>query len=77
MTAMAVTTPSTVVPHKDPDASPAFYRDILAFQGPHDIGHGGMRWITVSPASLALPSSCSRRAYTLASLAKGAAPAPR
>ena len=40
----------TFLPHEDPDASLAFYRDILGFEVRKDVGYGGMRWITVGPA---------------------------
>ncbi len=38
------------LPHHDPDASLAFYRDTLGFEIRNDVGYGGMRWITVGPA---------------------------
>jgi predicted enzyme related to lactoylglutathione lyase len=38
------------LPHDDPKASLAFYRDILGFEVRNDVGYGGMRWITVGPA---------------------------
>jgi predicted enzyme related to lactoylglutathione lyase len=50
MTAMDITIHSTFLPHDDPDASPAFYRDILGFEVRNNVGYGGMRWITVGPA---------------------------
>ncbi|MGV9271098.1 VOC family protein [Kitasatospora sp. NPDC003701] len=40
----------TFLPHTDPDASLAFYRDILGFEVRNDVGYGGLRWITVGPA---------------------------
>jgi len=40
----------TFLPHHDPDASLAFYRDTLGFEIRSDVGYGGMRWITVGPA---------------------------
>ena len=39
-----------MLPHDDPDASLAFYRDTLGFEIRNDVGYGGMRWITVGPA---------------------------
>lgn len=39
----------TFLPHNDPDASLAFYRDTLGFEVRNDVGYGGMRWITVGP----------------------------
>jgi len=37
------------LPHDDPDASLAFYRDTLEFEVRNDVGQGKMRWITVGP----------------------------
>ena len=50
MTAMEITIHSSFLPHTDPDASLAFYRDTLGFEVRNDVGHQGMRWITVGPA---------------------------
>jgi predicted enzyme related to lactoylglutathione lyase len=50
MTAMDITIHWTFLPHNDPDASLAFYRDTLGFEVRNDVGYGGMRWITVGPA---------------------------
>ena len=51
MTAMNnITISSTFLPHTDPDASLAFYRDALGFEVRNDVGRGAMRWITVGPA---------------------------
>ncbi|MEV0523420.1 VOC family protein [Streptomyces sp. NPDC050439] len=47
---MDVTIHASFLPHSDPDASLAFYRDCLGFEVRHDIGYDGMRWITVGPA---------------------------
>jgi len=47
---MDITIHSTFLPHNDPDASLAFYRDTLGFEVRNDVGYGGMRWITVGPA---------------------------
>ncbi|MGW1409842.1 VOC family protein [Streptomyces sp. NPDC002403] len=47
---MDITIHSSFLPHEDPDASVAFYRDILGFEIRKDVGFGGMRWITVGPA---------------------------
>jgi catechol 2,3-dioxygenase-like lactoylglutathione lyase family enzyme len=49
MTAMDITIHSTFLPHDDPDASLAFYRDTLGFEVRADVGYGGKRWITVGP----------------------------
>jgi len=40
---------ASFLPHNDPEASLAFYRDILGFEVRNDVGYGGMRWITVGP----------------------------
>ena len=50
MTAMDITIFSSFLPHNDPDASLAFYRDTLGFEVRNDVGYEGMRWITVGPA---------------------------
>ena len=47
---MDITIHMTFLPHDDPDASLAFYRDVLGFEVRNDVGYGGMRWITVGPA---------------------------
>ena len=47
---MNITIHSSVLPHDDPDASLAFYRDTLGFEVRTDVGSGKMRWITVGPA---------------------------
>jgi catechol 2,3-dioxygenase-like lactoylglutathione lyase family enzyme len=44
---MDITIHTTVLPHDDPDASLAFYRDVLGFEVRTDVGTGAMRWITV------------------------------
>jgi catechol 2,3-dioxygenase-like lactoylglutathione lyase family enzyme len=47
---MDITIHTTCLPHDDPDASLAFYRDTLGFEVRNDVGSGKMRWITVGPA---------------------------
>jgi catechol 2,3-dioxygenase-like lactoylglutathione lyase family enzyme len=47
---MDITIHSSFLPHDDPDASLAFYRDVLGFEVRNDVGFKGMRWITVGPA---------------------------
>ena len=42
---------SSFLPHDDPEASLAFYRDILGFEVRLDVGKGKMRWISVGPPS--------------------------
>ncbi len=46
---MDITIHYTFLPHTDPDAALAFYRDTLGFEVRNDVGYGGMRWITVGP----------------------------
>jgi catechol 2,3-dioxygenase-like lactoylglutathione lyase family enzyme len=40
----------TFLPADDPEASLAFYRDVVGFEVRLDVGQGRMRWITVGPA---------------------------
>ncbi|MEN2743967.1 VOC family protein [Sinomonas halotolerans] len=47
---MDITIHTTPLPHTDPEASLAFYRDVLGFEVRSDVGQGAMRWITVGPA---------------------------
>ncbi len=53
---MDITIHQTYLPHDDPDAALAFYRDILGFEVRLDVGYEGMRWITVGPAGEDGPS---------------------
>ena len=46
---MDITIHTSFLPHDDPDASVAFYRDTLGFEVRSDVGQGRMRWITVGP----------------------------
>ncbi len=46
---MSISIYSSFLPHDDPDASLAFYREILGFEIRNDVGQGKMRWITVGP----------------------------
>jgi uncharacterized glyoxalase superfamily protein PhnB len=46
---MDITIHSSFLPHNDPDAALAFYRDTLGFEVRNDVGYSGMRWITVGP----------------------------
>ena len=50
MSGMDITIHASALPHDDPDASVAFYRDVLGFEVRSDFGQGRMRWITVGPA---------------------------
>ncbi|MFI9008596.1 VOC family protein [Actinosynnema sp. NPDC053489] len=53
---MDLTIHTSVLPHDDPDASVAFYRDTLGFEVRGDVGQGRMRWITVGPVGQ--PDTC-------------------
>jgi catechol 2,3-dioxygenase-like lactoylglutathione lyase family enzyme len=46
---MDITIHASFLPHDDPDAALAFYRDILGFELRKDVGYNGMRWLTVGP----------------------------
>jgi catechol 2,3-dioxygenase-like lactoylglutathione lyase family enzyme len=46
---MDITIHYAFLPHTDPEASLAFYRDILGFEVRQDVGYEGMRWLTVGP----------------------------
>jgi catechol 2,3-dioxygenase-like lactoylglutathione lyase family enzyme len=48
-TAMDITIHASFLPHNDPEASLAFWRDALGFGVRSDVGYGGLRWITVGP----------------------------
>jgi catechol 2,3-dioxygenase-like lactoylglutathione lyase family enzyme len=47
--AMDLTIHSTFLPHDDPEASLAFYRDILGFEVRRQVEYGGLHWNTVGP----------------------------
>ncbi len=47
---MDITIHSAMLPHTDPDATLAFYRDALGFEVRNDVEYQGMHWITVGPA---------------------------
>ncbi|WP_028638252.1 VOC family protein [Nocardioides sp. URHA0032] len=53
---MDITIHTAALPHDDPEASLAFYRDALGFEVRTDVGSGTMRWITVGPANQ--PETC-------------------
>ena len=66
MAAMNNTIHASMLPHDDPDASLAFYRDALGFEVRGDVEYGGMHWITVGPAdqpgtSIVLPAGSQPR----------------
>ena len=47
---MDITIHSSFLPHVDPEASLAFYRDTLGFEVRNDVEYNGLHWITVGPA---------------------------
>ena len=47
---MNITIHASFLPHTDPDATLAFYRDTLGVEVRNDVEYGGMHWITVGPA---------------------------
>jgi uncharacterized glyoxalase superfamily protein PhnB len=51
MAGMDITIHASFLPHENPDASIAFYRDTLGFEIRNDVEYGGMHWITVGPAN--------------------------
>jgi catechol 2,3-dioxygenase-like lactoylglutathione lyase family enzyme len=53
---MDITIHTSSLPHTDPEASLAFYRDVLGFEVRQDVGQGTMRWITVGPPGQ--PDTC-------------------
>jgi uncharacterized glyoxalase superfamily protein PhnB len=46
---MDITIHQSMLPHNDPEASLAFYRDTLGFEVRNDVEYQGMHWITVGP----------------------------
>ena len=46
---MDITIHATFLPHDDPEASLAFYRDTLGFEVRNEVEYGGMHWNTVGP----------------------------
>ena len=46
---MDISIHQTFLPHDDPDAALAFWRDSLGFEVRNDVGYGKLRWITVGP----------------------------
>ena len=46
-----ITISSSFLPHDDPEASLAFFRDVLGFEVRLDVGRDTNRWITVGPPS--------------------------
>jgi uncharacterized glyoxalase superfamily protein PhnB len=48
---MDITIYQAYLPHEDPKASLAFYRDTLGFEVRKEVEYGDMHWITVGPPS--------------------------
>jgi uncharacterized glyoxalase superfamily protein PhnB len=46
---MDISIQNTFLPHNDPEAAIAFYRDVLGFEVRNDVGQDRIRWITVGP----------------------------
>ncbi len=46
---MDITIHTVFLPHDDPEAATAFYRDVLGFEIRNDVGYNGMHWLTVGP----------------------------
>jgi uncharacterized glyoxalase superfamily protein PhnB len=46
---MDLTVHASFLPHDDPEAATAFYRDTLGFEIRLDVGSGALRWLTVGP----------------------------
>jgi predicted enzyme related to lactoylglutathione lyase len=53
---MDISIQHSFLPQTDPEASLAFYRDVLGFEVLNDVGYGEMRWITVAPKGQPGPS---------------------
>jgi catechol 2,3-dioxygenase-like lactoylglutathione lyase family enzyme len=50
MAGMDISIHASFLPHDDPDATIAFYRDTLGFEVRSDVEYGGLHWITVGAA---------------------------
>ena len=75
---MSLSIHTTVLPHDDPDASVAFYRDVLGFEVRSDFGQGRLRWIVVGPTDQPDTRCCwPRRPPTPGSPTTSAAPSRR
>jgi catechol 2,3-dioxygenase-like lactoylglutathione lyase family enzyme len=46
---MEISIHASFLPHDDPEASLAFYRDTLGFEVRNHVEYGGLHWITVGP----------------------------
>jgi catechol 2,3-dioxygenase-like lactoylglutathione lyase family enzyme len=59
VTAIDIKIRASFLPHDDPDASLAFYRDTLGFEVRNDVEYGGMHWISPG-AALSRPEEVLR-----------------
>jgi catechol 2,3-dioxygenase-like lactoylglutathione lyase family enzyme len=50
VTGMGITIHASFLPQSDPEATIAFYRDVLGFEIRNDVEYNGLHWITVGPA---------------------------
>jgi len=48
-TPVSITIHQAYLPHDDPEAALAFYRDKLGFEVRKEVEYGGLHWITVGP----------------------------
>lgn len=48
---MDITIHYAFLPQTDPDATLAFYRDLLGFEVRNDVDYNGLRWLTVGPSN--------------------------
>ena len=46
---MDISIHASYLPQTDPEATKAFYRDVLGFEIRNDVGYQGLHWITVGP----------------------------
>jgi hypothetical protein len=74
---MDVSIHTTPLPHTDPEAPLAFYRDVPGFEVRKDVGSGEMRWITVGPPGQPGTSILLSPPATPVSPTASAAPSPR
>jgi catechol 2,3-dioxygenase-like lactoylglutathione lyase family enzyme len=49
VTGMDISIHASYLPQTDPEATRAFYRDVLGFEIRNDVGYQGLHWITVGP----------------------------
>ena len=59
---MDITIHASYLPHTDPDASLAFYRDLLGFEVRGDVGYQGCAGSRSDPSASPAPPSCTAAA---------------